>query len=131
MVTAGPLAPPVYSSQSEGQMVTAGPLAPPVYSSQSEGEMVTAGPLAPPVYSSQSEGEMVTAGPLAPPVHPSQSEGEMVTAGPMRGYRFFWWVIGNPPTAVCNFFLLVDLPRTLQQFGSAPEIRGIKLLNGV
>ena len=30
--------------------------------------------------------------------------------------------IGNPPTAVCNFFLLVDLPRTLQKFGSAPEI---------
>ena len=33
----------------------------------------------------------------------------------------FVWVIGNP-TAVCNFFLLVDLPRALQQFGSAPEI---------
>ena len=34
-----------------------------------------------------------------------------------------FWVIGTPPpTAVCNFFLLVDLPRTLQQFGSAPEI---------
>ena len=31
-------------------------------------------------------------------------------------------VIGNPPTAVCNLFLLVNLPRTLQQFGSAPEI---------
>ena len=40
----------------------------------------------------------------------------------MRGYRGFFWVIGNPPTAVCNFVLLVDLPRTLQQFGSAPEI---------
>ena len=37
----------------------------------------------------------------------------------------FFWVIGPPPpppTAVCNFVLLVDLPRTLQQFGSAPEI---------
>ena len=43
--------------------------------------------------------------------------------GGMRGYRVFLGVIGNPPpTAVCNFFLLVDLPRTLQQFGSAPEI---------
>ena len=31
-------------------------------------------------------------------------------------------VIGNPPTVVCNFVLLVDLPRALQQFGSAPEI---------
>ena len=31
-------------------------------------------------------------------------------------------VIGNPPTAVCNLFLLVDLLRALQQFGSAPEI---------
>ena len=42
----------------------------------------------------------------------------------MRGYRFFSWVIGTPPppTAVCNFVLLVDLPRALQQFGSAPEI---------
>ena len=40
----------------------------------------------------------------------------------MRGYRVFFGVIGNPPTAVCNFFLLVDLPRALQQFGSAPEI---------
>ena len=28
----------------------------------------------------------------------------------------------TPPTAVCNFLLLVDLPRALQQFGSAPEI---------
>ena len=41
----------------------------------------------------------------------------------MRGYRFF---LGGdrppPPTAVCNLFLLVDLPRALQQFGSAPEI---------
>ena len=27
-----------------------------------------------------------------------------------------------PPTAVCIYFLLVDLPRALQQFGSAPEI---------
>ena len=27
-----------------------------------------------------------------------------------------------PYTAVCNFVLLVDLPRALQQFGSAPEI---------
>ena len=27
-----------------------------------------------------------------------------------------------PPQAVCNFVLLVDLPRALQQFGSAPEI---------
>ena len=46
------------------------------------------------------------------------------SSGAMRGYRFFFWVIGNPPppTAVCNFFLLVDLPRALQQFGSAPEI---------
>ena len=34
---------------------------------------------------------------------------------------FFGWS-EPPPTAVCNFFLLVDLPRTLQQFGSAPEI---------
>ena len=42
----------------------------------------------------------------------------------MRGYRFFFAVIGPPPppTAVCNFLVLVDLPRALQQFGSAPEI---------
>ena len=41
----------------------------------------------------------------------------------MRGYRFFWGVIGPPPPYGClQFFLLVDLPRTLQQFGSAPEI---------
>ena len=40
----------------------------------------------------------------------------------MRGYRFFGGWSETPPTAVCNFFLLVDLPRALQQFGSAPEI---------
>ena len=34
----------------------------------------------------------------------------------------FFWSSETPPTAVCNFFLLVDLPRALQQFGSAPEI---------
>ena len=41
----------------------------------------------------------------------------------MRGYRGggVGWS-DPPPTAVCNFFLLVDLPRALQQFGSAPEI---------
>ena len=47
----------------------------------------------------------------------------------MRGYRGFFWVLATPPpppppppTAVCKLFLLVDLPRALQQFGSAPEI---------
>ena len=43
----------------------------------------------------------------------------------MRGYRGGGGVGSSdppPPTAVCNFFLLVDLPRALQQFGSAPEI---------
>ena len=43
-------------------------------------------------------------------------------SGVRRGYRFVFGVIGTPPTAVCNFCLLVDLPRALQQFGSAPEI---------
>ena len=40
------------------------------------------------------------------------------------GLQVFWGVIGPPPppTAVCNFLLLVDLPRALHQFGFAPEI---------
>ena len=43
---------------------------------------------------------------------------------------FFGWS-ETPPTAVCNFSLLVDLSRALQQFGSAPEIpvRNPPLLN--
>ena len=47
-----------------------------------------------------------------------------------RGYSLYARIQGGllghrnppPPTAVCNFFLLVDLPRALQQFGSPPEI---------
>ena len=38
----------------------------------------------------------------------------------------FFWVIGPPPPPPLRlsaiFWLLVDLPRALQQFGPAPEI---------
>ena len=48
------------------------------------------------------------------------SKSIQISCADTRG--FFGWSDPPPPTAVCNFLLLVDLPRTLQQLGSAPEI---------